>query len=96
MLPLITKKNLLGTFNRPPNFSQDVLTSIEGSISLAYDSNIQNIHITGDFNLDVLKSSFNKKYLTCVNISVYINSLMNQHIIRNHRLLLLTYFLNLI
>ena len=74
MFPLITKKSLLGTFNRPPNSSQDVLTSIEGSISLAYDTNIQNILITGDFNLDVLKSSFNKRYLTCVNISVYSNS----------------------
>ena len=59
--PLITKKNLLGTFYRPPNSTQDVLTSIEDSISLAYDTNIQNVLITGGFNLDVLKSPFNKK-----------------------------------
>ena len=59
--PLITKKNLLSTFYRPPNSTQDVLTSIEDSISLAYDTNIQNILITGDFHLGVLKSLFNKK-----------------------------------
>ncbi|MEW8544644.1 MAG: endonuclease/exonuclease/phosphatase family protein, partial [Candidatus Thiodiazotropha sp.] len=55
------KKILLGTFYRPPNSTQEVLSSIEDSISLAFDSNIQNILITGDFNLDILKQPFDKK-----------------------------------
>ncbi|MES9994358.1 MAG: reverse transcriptase family protein [Candidatus Thiodiazotropha sp.] len=55
------KKILLGTFYRPPNSTQDVLSSIEDSISLAYDTNIQNILINGDFNLDILKSACNRK-----------------------------------
>ena len=70
--PLNNKKILLGTFYRPPNSTQDVLTSIENSISLAYDTNIQNILITGDFNLDVLKSSSNKKVFDlCKHFSLY-------------------------
>ena len=51
---------------KAPNMFQDVLTSIEDSISLAYDTNIQNILITGDFNLYVLKSSFNKMVLRMI------------------------------
>ena len=66
------KKIILGTFYRPPNSTQDVLTSIEDLISLAYDTNIQNILITGDFNLDVLKSSSNKKVFDlCQHFSLY-------------------------
>ena len=57
------KKLLLGTFYRPPNSPQEVLSSIEDSISLAFDTNIQHILITGDFNLDILKQPFNKKVL---------------------------------
>ena len=55
------KKLLLGTFYRPPNSPQEALSSIEDSISLAFDTNIQHILITGDFNLDILKQPFNKK-----------------------------------
>ena len=55
------KKILIGTFYRPPNSAQEVLSSIEDSISLAFDTDIQHILITGDFNLDILKQSSNKK-----------------------------------
>ena len=55
------KKYLIGTFYRPPNSTNDVLLSIEDLIALSYDTNIQNILITGDFNLDVSKQSANKK-----------------------------------
>ena len=34
------KKILIGTFYRPPNSAQEVLSSIEYSISLAFDTNI--------------------------------------------------------
>ena len=59
-LPIV-KKYLIGTFYRPPNSTNDVLLSIEDSIALSYDTNIQNILITGDFNLVVSKQSANKK-----------------------------------
>ena len=55
------KKYLIGTFYRPPISTSDVLLFIEDSIALSYDTNIQNIIITGDFNLDVSKQSANKK-----------------------------------
>ena len=52
---------LLGTFHRPPNSPAGILSSIEDSISLAFDTNINNIFVTGDFNLDTLKHSSNQK-----------------------------------
>ena len=55
------KKYLIGTFYTPPNSTNDVLLSIEDSIALSYDTNIQNILITGDFNFDFLKQSATKK-----------------------------------
>ena len=55
------RKQLIGTFYRPPNSSNAVMTSIEDSIGQAFDTNIQNILITGDFNLDILKDNSNKK-----------------------------------
>ena len=54
-------KMLIGTFYRLPNSSPVVLSSIEDSIGLAYDTNIQNAVITGDLNLDILKQAPNKK-----------------------------------
>ena len=50
----ITKKNLLGTFYRPPNCLPVVLDSIENSIGLAFVffySDAHEIIISGDFNL---------------------------------------------
>ena len=55
------RKQLLGTFYRPPNSPNVVMTSIEDSIGLAFDTNIQNILITGDFNLDLLKDTSKRK-----------------------------------
>ena len=51
------KKQLIGTFYRPPNSSNAVFSSIEDSIGLAFDTNIENILLTGDFNLDTLKEN---------------------------------------
>ena len=64
------KKFLLGTFYRPPNSSPQTLSSIEDSISLALDSNIKDIFITGDFNLDTQKAATNQKI---INICQYFN-----------------------
>ena len=64
------KKFLLGTFYRPPNSSAQTLSSIEDSISLAMDSNIKDVFITGDFNLDTQKAATNQKI---INICQYFN-----------------------
>ena len=55
------RKILVGTLYRPPNSPCGILLEIENSIGLAYDANIKEILITGDFNLDLLKeNSFRK------------------------------------
>ena len=54
------RKFLLGTFYRPPNSPAQTLSSIEDSIGLAFDSNINDVFITGDFNLDTLKNTSNQ------------------------------------
>ena len=55
------RKFLLGTFYRPPNSPAQTLSSIEDSIGLVFDSNINDVFITGDFNLDTLKNTSNQK-----------------------------------
>ena len=52
------KKLLIGTFYRSPNSTNDALIAIVNSIGLANDTNIHDILITGDFNLDILKPNF--------------------------------------
>ena len=49
------KRLLIGTFYRPPNSDQSVLSNIERSIDLAIDTGISDIIILGDFNLNMLK-----------------------------------------
>ena len=51
-IKLKAKIVLLSVFYRPPNSPAQTLIDIENSIDLAYDSNIGNIMITGDFNLN--------------------------------------------
>ena len=55
-------KQLIGTFYRPPNSNNTVISTIEDSVGLAFDTNIKDILITGDFNLDTLKHASNKKH----------------------------------
>ena len=84
------KKILIGTFYRPPNSAQEVLSSIEDSISLAFDTNIQHILITGDFNLDILKQSSNKKVLDlCQHFSL--DQLINEPINASHGVIVFHY-----
>ena len=60
------KKQLIGTFYRPPNSPNAVFSSIEELIGLALDTNIENILLTGDCNLDTLKeNSYRKIYDLC-------------------------------
>ena len=51
------KKVLIGTFYRPPNSPNDTMAHIENSVGLADDTNIQDILILGDFNLDIFKAT---------------------------------------
>ena len=55
------KKYLIGTFYRLPNSTNEIISSIEDSIALAFDTNIPNILITGDFDLDISKPSASRK-----------------------------------
>ena len=52
---------LFGLFYRPPNSDAAYLSSIEDSISLALDTQINNIIVTGDFNLDMLSNNTSRK-----------------------------------
>ena len=53
---LPSKGLLIGTFYRPPNSDNTVLNNIENSIDLARDTDIPEIIILGDFNLDMNKA----------------------------------------
>ena len=71
-ISLNRKKMLIGTFYRPPTSPASTLTSIETSIGLACDTNISDILIVGDFNLDVLKrASGNKIKSICYQFNLY-------------------------
>ena len=52
---------LFGLFYRPPNSNAAYLASIEDSISLALDTQINNIIVIGDFNLDMLSNHTSRK-----------------------------------
>ena len=52
---LHSKRLLVGTFYRPPNSDSTILTHIENSIDFARDTEITEIIILGDFNLDINK-----------------------------------------
>lgn len=58
---LKSKRILVGTFYKPPNSNQSILTDIERSVDLAVDTRISDIIILGDFNLDMLKLNSRRK-----------------------------------
>ena len=60
-ISLRNRKILIGTFYRPPNSSMIYLNMIENSISLAVDTGIKDIIITGDFNINLLNNSSARK-----------------------------------
>ena len=59
-----SKSILFGQFYRPPNSPASVLDDIETSIDLAFDTNIGNIIITGDFNLNYSIESSRRKIMS--------------------------------
>ena len=52
---------LFGLFYRPPNSDIAYFSGIEDSISLAGDTQIRNIIVTGDFNLNMLNEQISRK-----------------------------------
>ena len=66
------KRLLLGLFYRPPNSDAAYLAHIEDSISLAIDTGIPELIITGDFNLNLLnQQTFRKIHSICTHFSLY-------------------------
>ena len=66
------KRILLGLFYRPPNSDAAYLAYIEDSISLAIDTCIPELIITGDFNLNLFnQESFRKIHSICTQLSLY-------------------------
>ena len=92
-IKLCNKRNILfGVFHRPPNSDSAHYSLIEDSIGLAMDSNISNIIITGDFNINQLNHTSNRKINSlCIN-SMCFNLLKSQHIIRKNSFSLIDLF----
>ena len=61
-LTLRNKTVLFSVFYRPPNVSAQTLVDIENTIDLAFDTNIENIIATGDFNLNCLDSGSKRRF----------------------------------
>lgn len=59
-LTLRNRKLLIGTFYKPPSSGTMYSNMIENSVSLAVDTCIKDIIITGDFNVNVLNTSSSK------------------------------------
>ena len=55
-----SKKVLVGGFYRPPNSSPDYFDLIKESVDRAYNTNLADIIITGDFNIDMSQNNNNK------------------------------------
>ena len=55
------KRILFGLFYRPPNSNANYYSNIEDSLSLAVDIGINDIIVTGDFNLNLLNPLTSKK-----------------------------------
>ena len=55
-----SKKILIGGFYRPPNSGQDYFELIKESVDRACNTNIADVVITGDFNIDMSQNNNNK------------------------------------
>lgn len=71
------KTHLIGTFYRPLSSSIAFLSSIEDSIGLALDTNIESILVTGDFNLDLSKRT-SKRQISDLYQQFNLGSLINE------------------
>ena len=57
------QKLFIGTFYKPHNSTNKILSSIEVSIGLAYDTNIYDVLVICDFYLNMLKDNSSSKVL---------------------------------
>jgi len=55
-----TRKFLIGGIYRPPNANNHQWTLFEQSFDQAFSQRVDNVFITGDFNINILKSPTNK------------------------------------
>ena len=66
------KSILFGLFYRPPKADSQYFSNIEDSISLAIDTSITDIIVTGDFNLNFLNAQARRKIdMLCTQLSLY-------------------------
>ena len=71
-LTLKHKHILFGVFYRPPNSEAVIFSAIEDSINLAVDSGVNNIIITGDFNLNMQNVQSARKITSlCEQLSLF-------------------------
>ena len=61
-----TKQVLIGTFYWRPNSTPVVFSDIENSIGLATDTGIEEIVVTGDLNLKIVKATFMRENIGCM------------------------------
>ena len=75
-------------FYRPPNSDALYLSTIEDSISLSLDTQIRNIIVTGDFNLNALNPhTYNKISEICTQFSLYKTITETTHFTKHSSLL---------
>ena len=66
------KRILVGLFYRPPNSTSQLFSNIEDSTGLAVDTGINDIILTGDFNLNMnSNTSLRKNESICSQFSLY-------------------------
>ena len=66
------KSILFGLIYRPPNADSQYFSNIEDSISLAMDTGISNIIVTGDFNLNIFNVQTKRKVdILCTQFSLH-------------------------
>ena len=71
-----SKKVLIGGFYRPPNSHANYFNVINESIDRAYNTNIQDIIITGDFNINMFHDRNNK--MTALMQEFHMKQLINE------------------
>ena len=75
---------IFGLFYRPPNSDIVYFSGIEDSISLAVDTQIRNIIVTGDFNLNMLNEQTSRKTTDlCEQFSLYQTIIEPTHFTEN-------------
>lgn len=83
------KRILVQKFYQPPNSNQVILSNIQISIGLAFDTGITDIVMLGDFNLQHLKPTVTKekKVIFTNNIIIHILSMNPRITLKCSRLL---------